>query len=1269
MGSSKVDAAEDEKKPEEKLETIAPKRLFEYADSNDKVMTVVASVVALAQGAALPVFTVILGDATDMMGSPAAQDETFASKMAGPLRDMAILMVFLGASATVQSTLLHRCAERQGARIRLAYLTSALQRDQAWFDVNDGSALPTRMQTEVQKVQDAIGQKFGLMLVPLGQLLAGLIVGMIYGWKLTLVILCLFPLMGLSGFLLTSAATEEANQPWYARAGAVAEEVIFAIRTVAAFGGEPREIARYEGNLTEAMYGSIRAGIKNGFAFGWLFMVFGLSYGLAFWFSAHFMMGPDGDFDTGGDVILCFFSAIIGVSGVSDAAMPMNTFMAGLAAGTNMFKVIDEKSTIEHSGEDGNVTGLDVINEIKLEKVNFFYPSRPEVKVLDALSLSITKSQKVAFVGESGSGKSTIVQLMERFYDPAAGSIKINDISLTTIPVYAWRRRVGYVGQEPVLFATSIMENIRMGVPDATEQDCRSAAEKAEALEFIDKQPNGINTYVGQGGGQMSGGQKQRIAIARALVKKPILLILDEATSALDNESEKLVQATLDGLQQHGELMIVTIAHRLSTVRNSDKIFVLSQGALVESGTHTELVEKKGVYFKLTESQASADGVGADGNKPDAGLEKNEADVKQGENKDENAKQEEAGKKEEKTEEEIEKERLKELEKWNPSMSRILTFADPIVKAMMPIAVLICMVEGAVMPLQGWFLSKAMFDFFLPYECPPPDEDPIVQYQCDEYEPKGEKSPLIREAEINALIFLILAVVQFLGITGKQGLYRWIQERMTKSLRKTYLQAILSKDIGFFDDPANSSGGLTAALAKQTQLIAGITGISLGQMVGSLCGLSMGIFLSFWACWRLALAMLGVVPIIFASMAFIMKLMYGNEGTGDGGAYSEVGAVASEAVLNIRTVRACRAEKQVLSNFSEKVNVVLKKKSSESVKSGFAYGFGMAIFFVLYIIVFWYGPFCVDEGFCDGEEMFKALFAMMFGAMGAGMGAIFMQDGNKAKLAAYDMFAILDRESKVDAMNPSGAKAVQETKPYIQFKGVEFFYPHRPEVQVLKNFSVDVYPGQTVALVGPSGSGKSTIVQLLQRFYDPQVGSLLVGNTELRTLDIKWWRSTMGFVGQEPVLFDATIEENVKYGKPDATRTELEEAAALANMDFVINGKATWDDNVGSKGGKLSGGQKQRVAIARALLRKPTLLLLDEATSALDSASELVVQQALDKAREGRTTIVIAHRLSTIQDSDNILVMCDGTVTEHGTHDELLAKKGLYFTLQQKSAA
>merc|ERR1712193_564892 len=260
----------------------------------------------------------------------------------------------------------------------------------------------------------------------------------------------------------------------------------------------------------------------------------------------------------------------------------------------------------------------------------------------------------------------------------------------------------------------------------------------------------------------------------------------------------------------------------------------------------------------------------------------------------------------------------------------------------------------------------------------------------------------------------------------------------------------------------------------------------------------------------------------------------------------------------------------------------------------------------------------------------------------------------------------MDRESKVNALNPSGCTTIlQNSNPFIVFEKVSFFYPHRPEVQVLKDFSVNVTEGQTVALVGPSGSGKSTIVQLLMRFYDVEAGSgsITVGGTDLRRLDVSWWRSCIGFVGQEPVLFDASLEDNLKYGRADATRAELEEAAALANMDFVLSGKVQWEDSVGARGGKLSGGQKQRIAIARALIRKPKILLLDEATSALDAESEKIVQDALDRARQGRTCILIAHRLSTVINADKIAVVDNGIITEVGTHDELIKRGGAYYSL------
>ena len=231
------------------------------------------------------------------------------------------------------------------------------------------------------------------------------------------------------------------------------------------------------------------------------------------------------------------------------------------------------------------------------------------------------------------------------------------------------------------------------------------------------------------------------------------------------------------------------------------------------------------------------------------------------------------------------------------------------------------------------------------------------------------------------------------------------------------------------------------------------------------------------------------------------------------------------------------------------------------------------------------------------------------------------------------------------------------------------------QVRVLKKLSLTIEKGQSVALVGFSGSGKSTVIQLLQRFYDPQCGSIRVGGVDLTDLNVAWWRSPVGVVGQEPVLFDMTLEDNVKYGYPEATDAQVCEAAKAANMDFVFadgggyllsgvnSGAVRWTDRVGLRGEKLSGGQKQRVAIARALLREPQFMLLDEAMSALDSVSEKLVQQAMQQARVGKTTITVAHRLSTIQNSDKIFVLSDGRLVESGTYDELISLRGSFAAL------
>ena len=318
-------------------------------------------------------------------------------------------------------------------------------------------------------------------------------------------------------------------------------------------------------------------------------------------------------------------------------------------------------------------------------------------------------------------------------------------------------------------------------------------------------------------------------------------------------------------------------------------------------------------------------------------------------------------------------------------------------------------------------------------------------------------------------------------------------------------------------------------------------------------------------------------------------------------------------------------------------------------------------------LVFTYSLWLAQRQIVDFEKVFAPLFASL-GVMVPMLKASALADLKNATSAAARLFELLDRKPLIDNLSLDGA-TLPNVSGAIDVVDVVFAYPSAPEHAVCKGYSLTIPAGQTVALCGPSGAGKSTIIQLIERFYDPQSGSVLLDGADLKTLNVRWLRAQIGLVGQEPVLFQGSVAQNIKYGKPggEATQDEVEEAARMANAHGFITANLAngYEADVGLKGGKLSGGQKQRVAIARALIKRPAILLLDEATSALDNESEGIVQAALDEIlkTQRRTTVVIAHRLSTIRGADKIAVVSEGRILEQGTHDDLLSLRGMYTSL------
>ncbi|XP_076306516.1 ATP-dependent translocase ABCB1-like isoform X6 [Tachypleus tridentatus] len=423
-----------------------------------------------------------------------------------------------------------------------------------------------------------------------------------------------------------------------------------------------------------------------------------------------------------------------------------------------------------------------------------------------------------------------------------------------------------------------------------------------------------------------------------------------------------------------------------------------------------------------------------------------------------------------------------------------------------------------------------------------------------------------------------------------------------------------------------------------------------------------GFVVGFFVGWELTLVIMSLTPLLALSSAFMGK-MIASSSAREQEKYAQAGSVAEEVLGNIRTVAVFRGEKREVTRYTEALLAGKKVAIRKYIFISIGLGFTFLVLYGSYALAFWYGSVLILNGSMDPGSVFTVFFAVLIGSFSLGNAVPHLTAIATAKGAAGVIFNIVDNKPKIDPYSDKGIFP-QHMTPNIELRKVNFNYPCRKTVQVLKDVSFTVKEGQTVALCGSSGSGKSTIISLLLRFYDPQKGSITIDGYSLTNLNVRWLRSIIGVVNQEPILFGCSIAENIRYGCDNATFQEIIEAAKMANAhEFIINLPEAYDTLVGDRGAQLSGGQKQRVAIARALVRDPKILLLDEATSALDSESEATVQRALDKARQGRTTIVVAHRLSTIKDADIIYAMENGEIKENGTHQELMDKEGVYYTL------
>ncbi|TYI62632.1 hypothetical protein E1A91_D10G259500v1 [Gossypium mustelinum] len=1169
---------------------------------------------------------------------------------------------------------------------------------------------------------------------------SGLIIGFINCWEIVLITLATGPFIvaagGISNIFLHRLA--ENIQDAYAEAASVAEQAVSYIRTLYAFTNETLAKYSYATSLQATLRYGILISLVQGLGLGFTYGLAICSCALQLWVGRFLVTHHRAH---GGEIITALFAIILSGLGLNQAATNFYSFDQGRIAAYRLFEMISRSSS--GSNQEGNMSPS-LQGNIEFRNVYFSYLSRPEIPILSGFYLTVPAKKAVALVGRNGSGKSSIIPLMERFYDPTLGEVLLDGENIKNLKLEWLRSQIGLVTQEPALLSLSIKDNIAYG-RDATLDQIEEAAKIAHGHTFISSLERGYETQVGRAGLALTEELKIKLSIARAVLLNPTILLLDEVTGGLDFEAERTVQEALD-LLMLGRSTII-IARRLSLIRNADYIAVMEEGQLVEMGTHDELLALDGLYAELLkceeaaklprrtpvrnyketstfqiEKESSSIYSFQESSSPkfikspslqrvpggfrahDGAFNSQESPKAHSpppEKMQENGLPVDGGDKEPSIRRQDSFEmRLPELPKLDVQttqrpkssgsdpespVSPLLT-SDPKSERSHSQTFSRPLSDSGDIPMKDkeahhreapsfWRLAQLSFAEWLYAVLGSTGAaifgsfNPLLAYVIalivTAYYRRQEPHQLQDEVDRWCLIIACMGIVTVVANFLQHFYFGIMGEKMTERVRRMMFSAMLRNEVGWFDEEENNADTLSMRLANDATFVRAAFSNRLSIFVQDSTAVLVALLIGMLLHWRLALVAFATLPVLTVS-AIAQKLWLAGFSKGIQEMHRKASLVLEDAVRNIYTVVAFCAGNKVMELYRLQLKRILKKSFFHGMAIGFAFGFSQFLLFACNALLLWYTALCVKRRYMDLPTAVKEYMVFSFATFALvepfGLAPYIL----KRRKSLTSVFEIIERVPKIE---PDDNTALKPPNVYgsIELKNVDFCYPTRPEMLVLSNFSLKVNGGQTLAVVGVSGSGKSTIISLIERFYDPVAGQVLLDGRDLKTYNLRWLRNHLGLVQQEPIIFSTTIRENIIYARHNASEAEMKEAARIANAHhFISSLPHGYDTHVGMRGVDLTPGQKQRIAIARVVLKNAPILLLDEASSSIESESSRVVQEALDTLIMGnKTTILIAHRAAMMRHVDNIVVLNGGRIVEEGTHDSLVAKNGLYVRLMQ----